>query len=179
MKGVVFTEFFEFVEEQYSPEFLQETIIESEIESKGVYTAIGTYPVCEMGALVGTLAARTGHDVPLLLKLFGRHMFKYFYTSSGHFFEGVSCPFDMLASVETKIHVDVKKLYPDAELPTFEILEHTKDRFVMNYKSARGLGDLCEGLIEECLEHFNKPATITRKLVAQEPITVIEFTLQV
>jgi len=178
VKGVVFTEFFEFVEEQYSPEFLQETIIESKVESQGVYTAVGTYPVCEMGALVSTMAERTGHNVPVLLNLFGKHLFKYFYASSPHFFEGIDCPFDFLASVETKIHVDVQKLYPDAELPNFDILEHTKDRFVINYKSARGLGDLCEGLIEECLIHFNKPATITRRLIAEKPITIIEFALQ-
>jgi len=74
--------------------------------------------------------------------------------------------------------VDVKKLYPDAELPSFDILEHTTNRFVMNYKSARGLGDLCEGLIEECLVHFDKPATISRRLIAEDPITIIEFTIQ-
>jgi len=146
MKGVVFTEFFEFVEREYSPEFLQETIAASQIASGGVYTSVGTYPVCEMGAL--------------------------------HFFEGINCPFELLASVETKIHVDVKKLYPDAELPTFEILEHSHDRFVMNYKSARGLGDLCEGLIEECLLHFGKPASISRELKSEDPVTVIQFTLQ-
>ena len=178
MKGVVFTEFFEFVEGEYSPEFLQETISESQIASGGVYTSVGTYPVCEMGALVGTLAKRTGHDTSLLLNLFGRHLFRYFHASSPHFFEGVNCPFDLLASVETKIHVDVKKLYPDAELPTFEILEHSPDRFVMNYKSARGLGDLCEGLIEECLLHFGKPASISRELKSEDPLTVIQFTLQ-
>jgi len=73
MKGVVFTEFFEFVEETYSPEFLQETIADSQIASGGVYTSVGTYPVCEMGALVGSLSKRTGHDSSQLLKLFGRH----------------------------------------------------------------------------------------------------------
>ena len=178
MKGVVFTEFFEFVEETYSPEFLQETIADSQIASGGVYTSVGTYPVCEMGALVGSLSKRTGHNSSQLLKLFGRHLFRYFHASSPHFFEGVTCPFDFLASVETKIHVDVKKLYPDAELPTFEILEHNQDRFVMNYKSARGLGDLCEGLIEECLLHFKKQASISRELKSEDPVTVIQFSLQ-
>lgn len=178
MKGVVFTEFFEFVEGEYSPEFLQETIMDSGIESGGVYTSVGTYPVCEMGALVSTLAQRTGHDTALLLKLFGRHLFRYFYTSSPHFFADVNCPFDFLASVETKIHVDVQKLYPDAELPSFEVLEHSRERFVMNYKSARGLGDLCEGLIEECLLHFNTPATISREPISEDPVTIIKFSIQ-
>jgi len=139
MKGVVFTEFFEFVEETYSPEFLQETIADSQIASGGVYTSVGTYPVCEMGALVGSLSKRTGHDSSQLLKLFGRHLFRYFHASSPHFFEGVTCPFDFLASVETKIHVDVK---------------------------------------EECLLHFKKQASISRELKSEDPVTVIQFSLQ-
>lgn len=178
MKGVVFTEFFEFVEEQHSPMLLQETINKANLESQGVYTATGTYPACEMGVLVGELAAKTGADVPKLLYLFGHHLFKYFYRTSGHFFEGIDNTFDFLESVENRIHVDVQKLYPDAELPNFDILEHKPSRFVMNYRSSRGLGDLCEGLIQACLDHFGENATIKRKPIASTPVTIIEFTLE-
>lgn len=177
MKGTVFTEFYEFVEEQHSPILLQETINLSQLESKGVYSATGTYPSCEMGTLVTTLAKKTGSDVPRLLNLFGHHLFKHFYRSSGHFFEGIDNTFDFLDSVENRIHVDVKKLYPDAELPSFDILEKTPTRFKMHYKSSRGLGDLCEGLIQACLDHFGETAELTRRPIASDPITIIEFTL--
>ncbi len=178
MKGVVFTEFYEFVEEQHSPMLLQEIINHANLESRGVYTATGTYPTCEMGALVTTLAEKTDSDVSALLKLFGEHLCAHFYKSSPHFFDNVSTAFDLLASVETHIHVDVKKLYPDAELPTFEILEHTKDRFIMLYKSSRGLGDLCEGLIKGCLDHYEETARLQRTLITNDPITIIKFTLE-
>lgn len=179
MKGVVFTELFSFVENQYSPEFMQDVINKSDVKSRGVYTATGTYPTCEMGALLSSLAKKTGHDVSHLLKIFGEHLFNYFFTTSPHFFEGVNTAFDFLESVETHIHVDVKKLYPDAELPSFKVLEHTETRFVIIYESTRDLGDLCEGLIKGCLDHFDVDATITRRPIRTNPISSTEFTLEV
>jgi len=178
MKGVVFTEFFEFIEQNHSVEFLQETIEHSQVASKGVYTATGTYPFCEMGALLTSLVEKTGKNASELLELFGVHLFGHFSRTSAHFFEGVGNAFDFLATVETHIHVDVKKLYPDAELPSFDIIEHTPDKFVMLYKSSRGLGALCEGLISGCLAHYGETAKITSKQIASDPITKIEFTLQ-
>ena len=177
MKGVVFTEFFEFVEDSFSPEFLQEIINAASLKSDGVYTATGTYPFCEMGALVSEVAKKSQLDVTYLLKAFGAYLFKYFSSSNPEHFTSVDNCFDFLTFVESHIHVDVRKLYPDAELPSFDCIEHSKDKYVMAYRSSRGLGDLCEGLIAGCLDFFGETATITRKTKSTNPSTVIEFTL--
>jgi len=42
MKGVVFTEFFEFVEGRFSPEIAEQIIESSALPSKGIYTSVGT-----------------------------------------------------------------------------------------------------------------------------------------
>ncbi len=178
MKGVVFTEFFEFVENEFDPVFLQEIINDSKVESEGVYTATGTYAFCEMGALVTTAASKSGLDISALMKAFGKHLFQYFASASPHHFVGVKTSFEFLDRVESHIHVDVKKLYPDAELPSFETVEHKADRFVMLYKSSRGLGDLCVGLIEGCMEHFGEKGQISKRDLEAEPETVIEFTIR-
>ena len=44
MKGIVFTEFLEMVEAQYSPAFLEDLIDEVQLSSGGAYTSVGTYP---------------------------------------------------------------------------------------------------------------------------------------
>ncbi len=178
MKGVVFTEFYEFVEDQYSPVVLQKIINGAELESQGVYTATGTYPFCEMGALVGSAMKESGLPVATLLKAFGRHLLTYFVTSNPHHFAEANNTFDFLHFVEDHIHVDVRKLYPDAELPTFEMIDHTDKKFVMIYKSSRGLGDLCEGLIEGCLEHYGEEGVITQELLSKDPMTQIKFTIE-
>ena len=177
MKGVVFTEFFEFVEGSFSPLFLQEIINSANLKSEGVYTATGTYPFCEMGALITEAATKSQLDISHLLKAFGTHLFSYFSASSPQHFTSVDNCFDFLTFVESHIHVDVRKLYPDAELPTFKCIEHRKDKYVMIYSSSRGLGDLCEGLIEGCLNYFGETATIESRLLGSDPITEIEFTL--
>lgn len=178
MKGVVFTEFYEFVEEQYSPIVLQKIINGADLKSQGVYTATGTYPFCEMGALVGSAVEESGLPVSTLLKAFGRHLLTYFVNGNAHHFEAADNTFDFLHVVEDHIHVDVRKLYPDAELPSFEMLEHTEKRFVMIYKSSRGLGDLCEGLIEGCMDHYGEEGEIKQELLTREPITQIKFTIE-
>ena len=178
MKGIVFTEFFSFVEEQHSIEFLQDVIDRSDLDSKGVYASTGTYPACEMAALVGSLGQKTGADTSSLLRVFGEHLFRRFFRGHPIFFEGVDNAFDFLSTVENKIHVEVRKLYPDAELPSFEVVEHTAARFRMIYRSSRHLGDFCEGLIQGCLAHFGETAKIIKKTLETAPDSVIEFTIE-
>ena len=178
MKGIVFTKFFSFVEAQHSIEFLQEVIDQSAIESKGVYASTGTYPACEMAALVGAVSEKTGVDASDLLRAFGEHLFTHFVEGFPVFFERVDNAFEFLASIEDHIHVEVKKLYPDAELPSFEVGEHTPSGFRLIYTSSRHLGDFCEGLIRGCLAHFSEEATIIRNVVSSHPRSVIEFTIE-
>ena len=178
MKGIVFTEFFSFVEEQHSIEFLQEVIDNSDLDSKGVYASTGTYPACEMAALVGALGRKTGADTSSLLRVFGEHLFRRFFRGHPIFFEDIDNAFDFLATVENKIHVEVKKLYPDAELPSFEVVEHNAARFRIIYRSSRRLGDFCEGLMRGCLIHFGETAEITSKTLEDSPESVIEFIIE-
>ena len=178
VKGLVFTEFFSFVEDQNSPEFLQEVIDASAVESHGVYASTGTYPACEMAALVKAMSHKTGHDVSTLLRVFGEHLFTRFYASMPELFAASESAFDFLASIETHIHREVRKLYPDAELPYFEIAEHSARRFRLIYTSSRHLGDFCHGLILGCLAHFGEEATIARRTIANDPDSVIEFIIE-
>lgn len=43
MKGIIFTEFLEMVEDRFSPEIADRIIEASDLPSRGVYTAVGTY----------------------------------------------------------------------------------------------------------------------------------------
>ena len=178
MKGVVFTEFYSFVENQYSIEFLQDVIDGASLASKGAYASTGTYPACEMAALIGSMAKKTGSDASNLLRVFGEHLLHRFAIEHREFFNDVENAFDFLSTVESKIHVEVKKLYPDAELPTFDVLQHESDRFRIVYSSTRHLSDFCEGLIQGCLAHFGEQAIITKKIIAEKPVSKVEFLLE-
>ena len=77
MKGVVFTEFLEMVEEKFSPEMVDTIIGASDLPSQGAYTSLGTYDHNEMIQLVTHLSKETNIAVPDLIRTFGR---KFVYT---------------------------------------------------------------------------------------------------
>lgn len=147
MKGVVFTEFLAFVELRFGADMADDIIDSSHLDSGGAYTAVGTYSHDEMVALCSALAEKTGLPTPGLVRDFGQYLSDSFASSHPDFFNRAGNLFDFLESIEAHIHVEVRKLYPDAELPTFAVEERTISRLVMVYRSPRRMADLSEGLI--------------------------------
>lgn len=162
MKGIVFTEFMDMVESNWSLDMVDRIIARSGVPSGGAYTAVGTYSHEEMVALVGALSGETGMATPALIKSFGKHLFGRFATLYPRFFQGVDGSFPFLSGIEDIIHAEVRKLYPDAELPTFEV-EHSPGRLVLTYISDHPFADLAHGLIEGCISHFGENIEITRE----------------
>lgn len=170
MKGIVFTKFIEMMETTWSPDFAEEIIEESNLPSGGVYTAVGTYDHTEIVAMVLKLSERTGMPVPDLLHAFGKFLFTQFTKLYPSFLEGQSSAIDFVASIESVIHVEVRKLYPDAELPRFEVIEHRPDYLEIVYRSDRHLGDLALGLIESCVSYFGEEGkTLVEKEILEAP----------
>ena len=177
MKGVVFTEFLEMVEEKFSPDMVDAIIDASDLPSQGAYTSLGTYDHDEMLQLVTHLSKETNIAVPDLIRTFGEHLFTRFFAKYPQFFEGVSHAFEFLKHLEDYIHVEVRKLYPDAELPKFDYESPEPNCLVMIYSSNRPFGDLAEGLILGCINHFAIPIDLKREDLARGENTKIRFTL--
>lgn len=162
MKGVVFTEFFGMVEQEFSADLVDDLIDATQPASGGAYTAVGTYDHREIVAMVVELSARSGTPVPDLLQAFGRYLFGRFHAMYPVFFEGVDGSFAFLDSIERVIHAEVRKLHPDAELPRFETELLGDDGMVLVYRSPRHMEDLAAGLIAGCAEHFGDEVHIDR-----------------
>lgn len=177
MKGIVFTEFLEMVEARFGADLADRIIETANLPSGGAYSSVGTYPHAEMMALVGRLAAETGTPAADLVKAFGRHLFDQFTRGYPAFFEGVTTAFSFLNSLEHHIHVEVRKLYPDAELPTFDCSAKSPDHLEMVYRSSRGLADLAEGLLLGCFDHFKEAVDMTREDLSGGANTTVRFTL--
>jgi hypothetical protein len=165
MKGVVFTEFLEMVEAKFSADMVDDIIDESELPSGGAYTAVGTYDHTEIVSLVVSLSKHSGIAVSDLLKVFGEHLFGRFVIGYPRFFTNVSDAFTFLSGIENIIHAEVLKLYPDAELPRFEVEHHDAARLVMRYNSKRHFEDLAEGLIKGCIKHFGNNISLSRETI--------------
>ena len=161
MKGIVFTKFIEMVEEQFSIEEAEDMISACELPSGGAYTSVGTYDHREMVTLLQQLSAMSGRSVPDLLRAYGTHLFSQFAVLYPVFFEGITSSLEFAGQIEAVIHVEVLKLYPDAELPSFDVKTHTTDELKMIYRSDRHMGDLAEGLLEGCIAHFGEQESVS------------------
>ncbi|MBL4656147.1 MAG: heme NO-binding domain-containing protein, partial [Bacteroidia bacterium] len=71
------------------------------------------------------------------------------------FLESYNNPKDFLKSVESIIHVEVKKMYKDAYTPSFKYTDPAPDKLIIQYHSKRKLYALMEGLINGVGEHYN------------------------
>ena len=178
MKGVVFTEFLEMAEDRFSLGVVDSVLRATAPASGGVYTAVGTYPVEELVGLLVELSKQTGLPVPVLLKEFGGHMLRRFVQWYPEFFADARSSFDVLQNVEGHIHVEVRKLYPDAELPTFECNNEGDSTLLVTYRSPRRLADLAEGLMQACAEHFGEQVSITREELGPHPGEHVRFRLE-
>lgn len=164
MLGIVFTEFQEFIEQEFTPAMYDQLLKACpDMKSQGIYTAVGQYDYTEVIDLVTALSEKTNVPVPDLVRTFGHHLFARFHTRYPNFFDHIDCSFDFLKTIEDHIHVEVKKLYPVAELPKFDCKGIDQNKMTMHYSSQRPFADLAEGLIRGCADHFKEDITIERQ----------------
>ena len=75
MKGIIFTEFLELVEQKFGLGMVDKIINQSELKSGGIYTAVGTYEFGEMLQLISHLSQNTDISVDDLLMVYAEHLF--------------------------------------------------------------------------------------------------------
>lgn len=177
MKGIVFTEFLEMVEIRFSADMVDDIIHDARLPHGGAYTSVGTYPHEEMVSMTVALSHHSGVATGELLRIFGEHLFGRFVIGYPTFFHNATDAFGMMAGIENVIHTEVRKLYPDAELPKFDVEHHDAKRLVLMYDSRRHFEDLADGLMRGCIAHFGGGIDIARETVDAGPLRRERFTL--
>ncbi|WP_435259575.1 heme NO-binding domain-containing protein [Thioclava sp. FR2] len=162
MKGIVFVELIKMAEDVFGEDAVDNVLDKADLETGGAYTAVGNYPCSELVKIVVAFSEHSGLSPEALQVKFGHWMLAVFVKSYPEFFKDKTTAFALLESVDREIHVEVKKLYPDAELPRFDTERVGEDRMMMIYSSPRPLEAFCLGLIEACLVHFGEDADIHR-----------------
>ena len=156
MKGIVFTELMDMVETKFGEETMENALEECDLESGGVYTTVGTYDHQELLEIVGALSQRANIPVRDLVHTYGHHLFSRFHTLMPQFFDKPQSAFEFLESVHDYIHVEVKKLYPDAALPSFSTRRERDDTLVMVYTSQCPFADFAHGLMQGCVDFYKE-----------------------
>lgn len=163
MKGLVFTTFFDFCEVRYGADLVDDAISVAELPHDGAYTSVGTYPFQEMVDLVTAVTQLAKSSMPAILESFGEYCFGAWVNKFAYAFDRKDI-FDVLANIDTFHETQVKKLYPDAELPSFQVVSRTTDRLVLHYRSCKPLADLAVGVIRGAALYLNAPLEISYRV---------------
>ena len=153
MKGIILSEFVEYLEHTVGESTAQKIIDDSQLASEGAYTRVGHYDYHEFLQLITHSVAETEKEASELLDGFSGHLFSVFKRDYGVFFEDTDSAIEMLMKIENHIHVEVLKLYPDAELPRFD---HTIEsrQLILRYRSPRPFALVARSLVGACLKFF-------------------------
>lgn len=159
MKGILFNCVADAVIEMGGDDLWDEVLQDAGLV--GAYTSLGSYADGELVALTYAAAARL--DVPadqamewvgsaVVSKLVQRHL---------QLVENYDCTFDLLCALNSVIHPEVLKLYPEAVVPEFNVLHRNGDTLSLRYRSARNLVGLATGLIRGASALYGEELEIT------------------
>lgn len=155
MRGLIFTQYLEMVENHYSADMVDDIIEDVNPPSGGSYTAVSKYNHQELADLCVALAKRTDQTLTDILIEYGIYVFAPLYDKYKRLFRTKSSAIEFLLEVDSDIHKEMRKLYPDATLPNIECYLEG-DVLVMHYQSDRHFADLVKGLIIGCGQYFGE-----------------------
>ena len=99
MKGMVFTEYIDFVTDTFGVEVCESMIDACTLTDDGAYTAVGTYDHKELVAMVVQLSEATKTPPSDLVKAYGSHLFGVLASKYASMIEGMTNSFDLLKQI--------------------------------------------------------------------------------
>lgn len=146
MKGVVFN----LLEGAVSRSFGDDTW-DALIDAAGVsgsYTSLGSYPDSEMEALVSAAGHALDLDRDQVLRWFGQNAIPLMADIYPDFFSAAPDARTFVEGINSQIHTEVRKLYPGAACPHFNMRSNSSGDLVMDYLSKRNMCALAQGFVE-------------------------------
>jgi hypothetical protein len=160
MKGIVFNLLQEAVTREHGEDTWDALLDGAGLD--GAYTALGTYPDGDVVRLLTVAAETLGTTPDAVLRWFGRSALPLLAQAYPKFFEAHASTHPFVLSLNDIIHPEVRKLYPGADVPTFDFESRADGSLAIGYLSGRKLCSFAEGLIEGAAAHFGETVTITQ-----------------
>ena len=160
MQGSIYTAFSDMIIEKMGMEQWNELLEKTEPASKGIYTGGEQYQDSELVNMVVVLSEKTGVAVEKLVEAFGLFLFEKLYRSSPVDVSKIHSLREFLLAIDQVIHVEVKRIHPQAYLPKFDYEEGDNGELVMYYQSKRKLCHASIGLIHGAAKKFNECISI-------------------
>ena len=160
MKGIIFTNFTDFISDSFGLVAWQNILDDTALDEDGCYVGTMTYPDNEFMALFVSACTHCQRD-PVEMQLeFGRWLFPILLAKSPAEVKLIDNLKEFLFSIDTVIHVEVKKLDPEAQTPSLHCTQIDANTICLDYLSSRGMGYLAQGLIEGAATHFKETTQV-------------------
>lgn len=177
MKGIIFNLLEQFITETAGEEIYQTILDRCSLQTREPFVGPGTYPDEDLTALVKSTVTVLGISPPEALRRFGKFAFPKLAEHFPDFVSPHRHPKEFLKTVDSIIHVEVRKLYENAKVPSFLYRDPAPDRLVIEYRSDRRLCHFMEGLIEGVADHFRSPVGYRQTRCMLRGDEVCEFDL--
>lgn len=158
MKGVIFNLFEEAISKTYGEEMWDDLLDEERLD--GAFTSLGNYPDASLERLVESASKRLNESSQEVIRWFGEQAIHSLAVRYPEFFRRAQNAREFLLSVNGIIHPEVRKVYPDADVPTFDFQDAPDGGVLMGYRSKRRLCALAQGFIEGSAKEFGETAQV-------------------
>jgi hypothetical protein len=161
IKGIIFSLLEEVVVSEHGADAWDDTLERAALD--GAYTAVGSYPDSEFVRLLESLPDASERPAATQLRWFGAKAIPLLARTYPMFFAGYRSTQPFLLTLNDIIHPEVRKLYPDADVPVFDFSHEGEGTLVVGYRSGRHLCFLAEGFIDGAAAHFGEQVAITQR----------------
>ena len=175
MKGILFNVVEDVVTEAMSADAWDDVIDAAGVD--GSYTSLASYPDTDLNAIVGAIAATADLSTEDTLRLAGRLGFKHLAGRNPHILDGIEGWKQLVGSLDDIIHPEVRKTYPDAEVPGFATTDIDGGLRVI-YTSRRQLCALAEGLIVDGGEWYGSELHVEHERCVHEGATACTMVIR-
>jgi hypothetical protein len=156
MKGIIFNLLEDVVISHYGENTWDQLLTATSLD--GAYTSLGSYPDEQIQGLVAAASHLLGLTPFEVLRWFGQQAIPLLFDRYPGFFTTQSSTRLFVLSVNGIIHPEVRKVYPGADVPTFEFRDELDGGLLMGYLSPRRLCALAQGFIEGAATHYGETA---------------------
>jgi len=160
MQGTIYIALNDMVMERHGVVAWDKILATVKPSSEGVFTSIETYHDGDLAQFVAEIAVLESIAPAAVERNFGQYLFAVLNRKNPIFVQLAPDLFSYLRSVETVIHPDVKKRFTHSTLPTITCSRGDAQELMFEYRSARKLCYLSEGLILAAAQHYNDPVSL-------------------
>ncbi len=180
MKGIIFNLFEDFIISKFGEEFYENILATSNTGSLNPFDIVGpgSYPDEAFHTLIGKAAEKANTDTMEILRDMGRHSLPMLAKRYPQFFRDYNHPREFLKTASMIHHVEVRKLYRNAEVPNFFVEDHGDDHMSLIYHSKRNLCHLAEGLLAGLGDYYRIPMDIMQSECIQTGGKACKFILK-